>query len=132
MNIRRIAHVQGEEIELYGGQPNKQAADMLTKYDVGRMIWHGYTGAAGQLERAQFWTDLAAGMSHEIRNPLVAIKTFAQLLPERYADAEFRAEFSRLVAGEVDRLNGIIEQINAFAHPPALAVPRMTAVRNGA
>ena len=72
-----------------------------------------------QLERAQFWADLAAGMSHEIRNPLVAIKTFAQLLPDRFEDAEFRAEFSHLVTHEVDRLNAIIEQINSFAHPPA-------------
>src|SRR5256714_5678191 len=32
------------------------------------------------VDRATFWTDLAASMSHEIRNPLVAIKTFAHLL----------------------------------------------------
>ncbi|HRZ86254.1 MAG TPA: hypothetical protein P5287_00415, partial [bacterium] len=51
LKISPIAHVQGEEIELYGGQPNKQSADMLTKYDVGRMIWHGYTGAAGWMVR---------------------------------------------------------------------------------
>lgn len=75
-----------------------------------------------QLERATFWTDLAASMSHEIRNPLVAIKTFAQLLPERYDDPEFRAEFSKLVALEVDQLNKIIEQINSFANPPHLEV----------
>jgi len=71
-----------------------------------------------QLERTAFWTDLAAGLSHEIRNPLVTIRTFAQLLPERYADEEFRDEFSTLVAREVDRLSGIIDQINNFAHPP--------------
>ena len=73
-----------------------------------------------EVERAVFWTELAASMSHEIRNPLVAIKTFAQLLPERYDDPEFREQFSHLVTAEVDRLNGIIEQINDFAHPPAL------------
>jgi hypothetical protein len=39
------------EIELYGGQPNKQSADMLSTYDQGRMIWHGYTGAAGWMLR---------------------------------------------------------------------------------
>lgn len=71
-----------------------------------------------QLERTAFWTDLAAGLSHEIRNPLVTIRTFAQLLPERYADEDFRDEFSTLVAREVDRLSGIIDQINNFAHPP--------------
>jgi len=70
------------------------------------------------LERAGFWTDLAAGMSHEIRNPLVAIKTFAQLLPERYGEPEFRSRFSAVVTQEVDRLNRIIEQVNAFANLP--------------
>lgn len=74
-----------------------------------------------QLERAAFWNELAASMSHEIRNPLVAIKTFAQLLPERYDDKVFRDEFSKLVSLEVDRLNSIIDQINDFAHPPAPA-----------
>jgi len=74
-----------------------------------------------QLDRASFWTELAASLSHELRNPLVAIKTFAQLLPERYADAEFRGSFSSLVSQEVDRLDATIRQINAFANvaPPA-------------
>lgn len=67
-----------------------------------------------------FWIDLAASMSHEIRNPLVAIKTFAQLLPERFDDADFRKEFNEIVVGEVDRLDKIITQINNFAHPPEL------------
>ena len=73
-----------------------------------------------RVERAVFWAELAASMSHEIRNPLVAIRTFAQLLPERHEDAEFRDEFSTLVTAEVDRLNRIIDQINDFAHPPPL------------
>jgi PAS domain S-box-containing protein len=72
------------------------------------------------LDRAVFWTDLAASMSHEIRNPLVAIKTFAQLLPERFDDADFRKEFNGIVVQEVDRLDKIITQINNFAHPPEL------------
>jgi len=72
------------------------------------------------VDRAAFWTDLAASMSHEIRNPLVAIKTFAQLLPERFDDADFRKEFNNIVVKEIDRLDKIITQINNFAHPPEL------------
>lgn len=72
------------------------------------------------VDRAAFWSDLAASMSHEIRNPLVAIKTFAQLLPERFDDADFREEFNKIVVKEVDRLDKIITQINNFAHPPDL------------
>ncbi len=49
--VSAITHVTKEEIELYGGQPNKQCADYLTKYDQGRMIWNGYTGAAAWMLR---------------------------------------------------------------------------------
>ncbi len=72
------------------------------------------------VDRAAFWADLAESMSHEIRNPLVAIKTFAQLLPERFEDADFRKEFNQIVVQEIDRLDNIIKQIHEFAHPPQL------------
>jgi cyclic beta-1,2-glucan synthetase len=49
--ITPLDHATPGEIETYGGQPNKQAADVLTAFDPGRMIWHGYTGAAGWLFR---------------------------------------------------------------------------------
>ncbi len=72
------------------------------------------------IDRATFWTDLAASMSHEVRNPLVAIKTFAQLLPERFDDPDFRRDFNEIVLQEIERLDRIITQINNFAHPPEL------------
>jgi PAS domain S-box-containing protein len=74
------------------------------------------------VDRAAFWTDLASSMSHEIRNPLVAIKTFAQLLPERFDDADFRKDFNEIVVQEIDRLDKIITQINNFAHPSELVM----------
>ena len=49
--VSAISHVTRDEIEIYGGQPNKQCADYLTKYDQGRMIWNGYTGAAAWMLR---------------------------------------------------------------------------------
>jgi nitrogen-specific signal transduction histidine kinase len=83
-----------------------------------------------ELERSAFWNDLAAAMSHEIRNPLTAIKTYAQLLPKRYADPEFREEFHGLVSEEVVRLQRIVEAIESFAHPAEprwgpVDIPRM-------
>ena len=74
-----------------------------------------------QVERSIFWTELAASMAHEVRNPLVAIKTFANLLPERYQDEDFRREFSFLVSSEVDRLNNLVVKLDEFAHPPQFA-----------
>lgn len=49
--ISAITHVTPDQIEIYGGQPNKQSADYLTKHDPGRMIWNGYTGAAAWMLR---------------------------------------------------------------------------------
>src|SRR5206468_4159077 len=49
--VSAISHAIPEEIETYGGQPNKQAADLVTTFDPGRMIWNGYTGAAGWMFR---------------------------------------------------------------------------------
>lgn len=72
------------------------------------------------LERATFWNELATAISHEVRNPLVAISTFAQLLPERYADEEFRTQFRDLTTQEVARLNGMIDQLDEFANPPRI------------
>jgi len=60
---------------------------------------------------------LAAGMAHEIKNPLVSIKTFSQLLPEKYDDREFRETFSSITIREVERINHIVEQLLNFARP---------------
>jgi len=60
---------------------------------------------------------LSAGMAHEIKNPLVSIKTFAQLLPERYEDSDFRDTFSSLIAHEIDRIDSLVNQLLRFARP---------------
>jgi signal transduction histidine kinase len=60
---------------------------------------------------------LTAGLAHEIRNPLVAIRTFTQLLPDRYEDVEFRQSFQGLVLKEVDRICGLIRDLLSFARP---------------
>jgi two-component system, NtrC family, sensor kinase len=60
---------------------------------------------------------LTAGLAHEIRNPLVAIRTFTQLLPERYQDVEFRDSFQALALKEVDRICGLVNDLLSFARP---------------
>jgi cyclic beta-1,2-glucan synthetase len=49
--ISPLSHATPDEIEHYGGQLNKQAADLTTGATAGRMIWNGYTGAAGWMLR---------------------------------------------------------------------------------
>ncbi len=62
------------------------------------------------------WFDVTIPtLAHEMKNPLVAISTFAHLLPEKYDDAEFRGEFSRLVNQDVRRINEVLENLLEFA-----------------
>jgi signal transduction histidine kinase len=65
---------------------------------------------------------IAAGVAHEIRNPLASIKTFAQLMPERMDDPEFKNEFSKLVLKDVDRITKVIESMLAFARPAQVSI----------
>ncbi len=80
------------------------------------------TPVAAEPELRRFWSNLSARLAHEIKNPLVAIKTFTQLLPERYGEEAFRNQFFKVVSGEVDRLNTITEQLVRFAQPPELSL----------
>ncbi|OGL41918.1 MAG: hypothetical protein A3C43_12230 [Candidatus Schekmanbacteria bacterium RIFCSPHIGHO2_02_FULL_38_11] len=60
---------------------------------------------------------LTAGLAHEIRNPLVSIKTFLQLLPERFDDKEFRTNFLNLTVEEVERISRLLSELLDFAKP---------------
>lgn len=65
--------------------------------------------------------EMAAGLAHEIRNPLGAIKASAQYLtdPEHVEEtpAEERHEFLDIIVGEVDRLNHVVASFLDFARP---------------
>lgn len=77
---------------------------------------------------------LAAGMAHEIKNPLVCLKTFAQLLPDQYENPEFRKTFIPLLRNEVERINTIVTQLLNFSRPvkPELVPISLHAALDGA
>lgn len=58
---------------------------------------------------------LAAGIAHEIRNPLVSIQTFFQLAPERLHDEEFVTSFLGLAENEVKRIGDLVTELLTFA-----------------
>ena len=60
---------------------------------------------------------LAAGLTHEIRNPLVSVRTFVQLLPERLNDPEFMGTFRDLALSEVERICRLLNDLLAFSRP---------------
>jgi signal transduction histidine kinase len=76
---------------------------------------------------------LTAGLAHEIRNPLVAIKTFTQLLPERFEDEEFRSHFLSIASSEVDRISSLVNELLDFARPsePRLEFEDINSILDG-
>jgi signal transduction histidine kinase len=63
---------------------------------------------------------MAAGVAHEIRNPLASIKGAAQFVQkdlEGAAGKEEAKEYLQLLVGEVDRLNGVVESFLTYARP---------------
>lgn len=71
-------------------------------------------------ERMKAVAALASGMAHEIKNPLTALKTFAEYLPEKIKDPEFLAKFSTIVGTEVGRIDNLVHQLLEFAKPSPL------------
>ena len=60
---------------------------------------------------------LAAGLAHEIKNPLTSLLTFSRHLPRRFEDEQFRAKFQSVVPRELERINGIVEGLLELARP---------------
>ncbi len=63
---------------------------------------------------------LAAGVAHEIRNPLSSIKGFATYFRERYRDNPEDQKTAQIMVQEVERLNRVIGQLLEFARPVAM------------
>jgi two-component system sensor histidine kinase HydH len=61
--------------------------------------------------------ELSAGMAHEIRNPLGAIKGAAEILKDDYTPDESKYEFIQILLKETDRLNHIVQEFLGFARP---------------
>jgi two-component system sensor histidine kinase HydH len=60
---------------------------------------------------------LAAGVAHEIRNPLSSIKGFATYFKERYQHVPEDSETANIMIQEVDRLNRVVSQLLEFTRP---------------
>ena len=70
-----------------------------------------------EAERLALIRVLSAGMAHEIRNPMVAIRTFAELLPTHWDDAEFRSDFLITAQDEIHRIEQLLTQLLMLSKP---------------
>ena len=70
---------------------------------------------------------LAAGLAHEINNPLVSIHTFLSLAASKRAedDEEFWGDYYRLACQEVDRIRGLVATMNRLSRSGVEQAPRV-------
>jgi len=110
-----------EDVELcarVGARIAAVAGQQSLQFEVDRL-----RSVASRQERLAAVGQMAAGLAHEIRNPLVSIRTFTQLLPERYGDEEFRSGFLDLTLAEIDRISALVGELLNFARPASEPEP---------
>ncbi len=68
-------------------------------------------------EKNQAMMRIVAGIAHEIRNPLMSIRTFASLVGTKGDDQQVQESFAYYVPREVDRINKLVENLIHYAKP---------------
>ena len=102
------------DIEFLETLSNKQLATAI-QYG---LLYEELKAAQRDLQRTHRLRSLeiiAAGFAHEIRNPLVSIKTFLQLAPMRKDDVEFITDFSQIACEDVERIERLIKEVLDYA-----------------
>ncbi len=69
---------------------------------------------------------MAAGVAHEIKNPLASVQTFVQLVSRKHHDSRFIEKFDRIVPQELSRINFIVEELLTLARPAQLCCASVT------
>jgi nitrogen-specific signal transduction histidine kinase len=68
-----------------------------------------------RVDQLDFLNKFVGRMAHEIKNPLVSIKTFVELLEYQYDDPELREQFFNIVKNDVQSLDSVTEKLFNFA-----------------
>ncbi|ACU91195.1 signal transduction histidine kinase, nitrogen specific, NtrB [Desulfomicrobium baculatum DSM 4028] len=72
-----------------------------------------------EMEKLASVGELAAGLAHEMKNPLAGIKTSLQLLLSDDLEKEFSDRLSRVILRDIDRLDFLLKDFLIFARPKA-------------
>lgn len=69
-----------------------------------------------KMERLSAATNMAAGIAHEVRNPLTSIKGFIQLMRKKEDKTNFN-NYLEIILGEIERIDALINEFQSLARP---------------
>lgn len=69
-----------------------------------------------QMEKLSMVGELAAGIAHEIRNPLTSLKGFAKIVKESVETPQIR-QYLDIMLDEMDRINSIVNEFMFISKP---------------
>lgn len=96
-------------------QPSASAGAVLIFRDLTEV--KALAEKARQNEKLAAVGTLAAGVAHEIRNPLSSIRGFAHYLRHRLTDRPEESEYAEVMVREVDRINQVVSNLLTLARP---------------
>lgn len=113
---KAVLNQSSENFEMYYPEKNKWLELNINPFKEGVSFYFRdisgrkqFAAEMSRLERLNLVGQMAAGLGHEIRNPLTTVRGFLQLLSEKDSCLQYR-EFFSLMIGELDRANTIITE----------------------
>lgn len=113
---KAVLNQSSENFEMYYPEKHKWLEININPFKVGVSFYFRDISERKQFEAEMFRRDrlnligqMAAGLGHEIRNPLTTVRGFLQLLSEKSSCLQYK-EFFSLMIGELDRANTIITE----------------------
>jgi signal transduction histidine kinase len=130
--MTRPIHALTQGVAAVGRGDLSQRIESTSRDELGQLA-HAFNEMAAQLahmreleerlrraDRLAALGTMAAGIAHDIRNPLTSILIFSQLMSLHHDDPDVRAKFDRVVPRELERVQAVIEDMMELARPSSL------------
>jgi predicted ATPase/signal transduction histidine kinase len=118
-SIWYVARLAPIEVEREGASPGRRKAIVIATDITGRkraeIVKHGLEAQVRQQQRLESIGTLAAGVAHEINNPIQGIMNYAELINENAREPTLVQEFADEISIESDRVATIVRNLLAFS-----------------
>ncbi len=108
----------GDRLKRARERAEQNAADRRKAYDELQSTFEQLL----RVEKLGALGELSAGIVHEVRNPLAAIKGAVEILEDEISETSPRREFAAIAKKEIERLDKLVGEFLRFARPSILDV----------